>query len=100
MNFTNKKFNLFSNINSIQGVGRKISSYLKKKGIEKVNDLLWDLPYDLTFRSESTTLDKLEIGKIFTINVQVVKYNFPRIRNLPNKIICKDNFGEIDLIFF
>ena len=100
MNFTNKKFDLFSNINSIQGVGRKISSYLKKKGIEKVNDLLWDLPYDLTFRSESTTLDKLEIGKIFTINVQVVKYNFPRIRNLPNKIICKDNFGEIDLIFF
>ena len=100
MNFTNKKFNLFSNINSIQGVGRKISSYLKKKGIEKVNDLLWDLPYDLTFRSESTPLDKLEIGKIFTINVQVVKYNFPRIRNLPNKIICKDNFGEIDLIFF
>ncbi len=100
MNFTNKKFDLFSNINSIQGVGRKISSYLKKKGIEKVNDLLWDLPYDLTFRSESTTLDKLEIGKIFTINVQVVKYNFPRIRNLPNKIICKDDFGEIDLIFF
>ena len=100
MNFTNKKFNLFSNINSIQGVGRKISSYLKKKGIEKVNDLLWDLPYDLTFRSESTPLDKLEIGKIFTINVQVVKYNFPRIRNLPNKIICKDDFGEIDLIFF
>ncbi len=100
MNFTNKKFDLFSNINSIQGVGRKISSYLKKKGIEKVNDLLWDLPYDLTFRSESTPLDKLEIGKIFTINVQVVKYNFPRIRNLPNKIICKDDFGEIDLIFF
>jgi len=58
------------------------------------------LPYSLIDRSNSTTLDKLEIGKIFTVKIKVVKYNFPRIRNLPNKIICKDEFGEIDLIFF
>ena len=100
MNLINKKFFLFSSINSVPGVGKKISSYLKKKKIEKVSDLLWDLPYSLTDRSESTTLDKLEIGKIFTIKVKVIKYNFPRIRNLPNKIVCKDNFGEINLIFF
>ena len=58
------------------------------------------MPYSLIDRSNSTTLDKLEIGKIFTVKIKVVKYNFPRIRNLPNKIICKDEFGEIDLIFF
>ena len=61
---------------------------------------MWDLPYSQTDRTVSTTLDKLEVGKIFTIKVQVTKYNFPRIRNLPNKILCKDSFGEIDLIFF
>ena len=100
MNLINKKFFLFSGVDTIPGVGKKISTYLKKKRIEKVSDLLWDLPYGLTDRSETTTLDKLEIGKIFTIKVKVKKYNFPRIRNLPNKIICKDDFGEIDLIFF
>jgi ATP-dependent DNA helicase RecG len=100
MNLINKKFFLFSSVDTVPGVGKKISTYLKKKRIEKVSDLLWDLPYSLTDRSETTTLNKLEIGKIFTIKVQVKKYNFPRIRNLPNKIICKDNFGEIDLIFF
>ena len=100
MNLINKNFFLFSSIDTVPGVGKKISTYLKKKRIEKVSDLLWDLPYSLTDRSESTTLDKLEIGKIFTIKVKVEKYNFPRIRNLPNKIICKDNFGEINLIFF
>ena len=100
MSIIKKKLFLFSSIDSIPGVGKKITAYLKKKKIEKVNDLLWDLPYSLTDRSESTTLDKLEVGKIFTIKIKVVKYNFPRIRNLPNKILCKDNFGEIDLIFF
>ena len=100
MNLIDKKFFLFSSVDAVAGVGKKISTYLRKKRIEKVSDLLWDLPYSLTDRSQSTTLDKLEIGKIFTIKVRVIKYNFPRIRNLPNKIICKDNFGEIDLIFF
>ena len=100
MNLIKKNFFLFTGVDSISGVGKKISTYLKKKKIERVSDLLWDLPYSITDRSEATTLDRLEVGKIFTIKVKVFKYNFPRIRNLPNKIICKDNFGEIDLIFF
>jgi len=100
MNLINKEFSLFSNIETVTGVGKKISTYLKKKGIEKINDLLWDLPYSLTDRSNFTTLNKLEVGKIFTIKVKVIKYNFPRIRNLPNKILCRDELGKIDLIFF
>ncbi len=91
---------LFDNVETIKGIGKKLSTYLKKKKIEKVNDLLWNLPYSSTDQSASTTLDKLEIGKIFTLKIKVIKYNFPRIRNLPNKIKCKDEHGEIDLVFF
>ena len=100
MNLINKKEFLFEDVSIIEGVGKKLAIYLKKKKIEKVNDLLWSLPYAFTDRSEITTLDKLEVGKIFTIKVKVLKYNFPRIRNLPSKIFCKDDFGEIDLVFF
>jgi ATP-dependent DNA helicase RecG len=100
MNLINKKNFLFEDVSSIEGVGKKLSLYLKKKKIEKVNDLLWNLPYSFTDRSEITTLDKLEIGKIFTIKIKVLKYNFPRIRNLPNRILCEDQYGKIDLIFF
>ena len=100
MNLINKKNFLFEDVSVIQGVGKQLSIYLKKKKIEKVNDLLWNLPYSFTDRSEIATLDKLEIGKIFTIKVKVLKYNFPRIRNLPSKVFCKDKFGEIDLIYF
>ena len=73
---------------------------LKKKKIEKVSDLLWNLPLSFTDRTNVSTLGKLEIGKITTIKVKVIKYNFPRIRNLPNKVICNDDEGNIEIIFF
>ena len=95
-----KKNFLFENVSTIDGVGKALTIYLKKKRIEKVNDLLWNLPYSFTDRSEVATLNKLEIGKIFTIKIKVVKYNFPRIRNLPSRVFCQDPFGQIELIFF
>ena len=100
MNIVKKNDYLFKSISSIKGVGKRISGYLKNKKIEKINDLLWNLPYSYTDRREFVNLDKLEIGKIFTIKIKVIKYNFPRIRNLPNKISCEDEKGKIDLVYF
>ena len=91
---------LFQNVSILDGVGTKTIKLLKKKKIEKISDLLWNFPQGFTDRSNLQTLDKLEIGKITTIKVKVVKYNFPRIRNLPNKVICEDKNGKIDIIFF
>ena len=91
---------LTQNISTLNGVGIKTKKLLKKKKIEKISDLLWNLPQNFTDRSNLQTLDKLEIGKITTIKVKVIKYNFPRIRKLPNKIICEDRRGKIEIVFF
>ena len=91
---------LFQDVRKLKGVGIKLSKYLKKKKIEKINDLLWNLPYSYTDRSNIDELDKLQIGKLSTIKVKTVKYSFPRIRNLPNKIICKNENGQIDIVHF
>ena len=96
-----KMYNFLNrNISSLNGVGPKVKKLLNKKKIEKISDLLWNLPEGFTDRSNVKTLNNLEIGKITTIKVKVTKYNFPRIRNLPNKVICEDNKGKIDIIFF
>ena len=100
MSIFKNKDDLFKNISFLKGVGPKLSKYLKNKRIEKINDLLWHFPYSSTDRSNMVTLDKLEIGKIQTLKVKIIKYNFPRIRNLPDKVICEDDFGQIDLVFF
>ena len=91
---------LSKNVSSLVGVGNKMKALLKRKKIEKISDLLWNLPHSYTDRSNLQTLDNLEIGKITTIKVKVIKYNFPRIRNLPNKVICEDEKGKIDIVFF
>ncbi len=100
MTIFKNKDDLFKNISFLKGVGPKLSKYLKNKRIEKINDLLWHFPYSSTDRSNMVTLNKLEVGKIQTIKVKVIKYNFPRIRNLPNKVLCEDEFGKIDIVFF
>ncbi len=96
----NKNNFLFEDITKLEGIGMKLGKYLKNKKIEKVKDLLFDLPYEIIDRSNVTDLSKLEIGKITTIKVFVEKYNFPRIRGLPNKVICSDKINKINIIFF
>jgi len=91
---------LLSDLKKLKGVGVKTYNILKKKRINNIFDLLWRLPKSYTDRSKSTKIKDLKIGEVQTITLIPYKYNFPRIRNLPNKIYCKDNTGEMDCIFF
>ena len=96
----NKNSFLFKDVATLKGVGKRLEKYLKSKKIEKVKDILFDLPYGIVDRSKITNLENLEIGKVSTIQVVVEKYNFPRTRNLPNKVICSENDRKISLVFF
>ena len=91
---------LLSDLKNLKGVGNKTSNLLKKKRINSIFDLLWKLPKSYTDRSISTKIEDLKIGEIQTITLVPFKYNFPRIRNLPNRVFCKDGTGELDCIFF
>ena len=91
---------LLSDLTKLKGVGIKTMNLLKKKKINNIFDLLWQLPKSYTDRSLSSKINELQIGKIHTIKVIPVKYLFPRIRNLPNRVNCEDNTGKIDCIFF
>ena len=42
----------------------------------------------------------LKIDEVQTITITPQKYSFPRIRNLPNRVLCKDETGQIDCVFF
>ncbi len=95
-----KKDIIFCDVDKLKGIGKKLSRYLKNKRIEKVKDILLNLPYSETDRSKIVDLNKLEVGKIQTIRVKVKKLNFPRIRNLPNKILCEDKNSNIEIVYF
>ena len=91
---------LLKDINTINGIGPKLSKLFRKKNINTIFDLLWSVPKNTIDRSNLVKINELQIGKIQTLNVNVVKYNFPRIRNLPNKVFCEDETGKIECVFF
>ncbi len=91
---------LLLDINSIKGIGTKTSKLFKKKNINTIFDLLLSMPKNSVDRTNLVKINELQIGKIQTITVDVKKYNFPRIRNLPNKVLCEDSTGKIECIFF
>ena len=98
-NNNNYKY-LLNKLTSLNGVGKKTTEILKKKGISNIFDLLWRLPRSYTDRSKKSKINELQIGQISTITIKPIKYSFPRIRNLPNKVTCKDETGFIDCVFF
>ena len=91
---------LLSDLTKLSGVGKKTMEILKKKKVNNIFDLLWRLPKSYTDRSLTSNICDLKIGDVQTIKIFPTKYQFPRIRNLPNKVNCEDETGKIDCIFF
>ncbi len=91
---------LLSDLKVLKGVGVKTTNLLKKKNINTLFDLLWKLPKSYTDRSFSSKIKDLKIGENQTVTVTPNKYVFPRIRNLPNRVTCADDTGNLDCVFF
>ena len=98
-NKSNYKY-LLANLSTLKGVGTKTSNLLKKKNINNIFDLLWKLPKSYTDRSLSSKIKDLRIGLNQTVTIIPQKYSFPRVRNLPNRVLCSDETGELDCVFF
>ena len=91
---------LLKDLSTLKGVGAKTSQILKKKKINSIFDLLWKLPKSFTDRTLFSKVKDLKIGENQTITIFPKKYLFPRVRNLPNRVVCSDDTGELDCVFF
>ncbi len=91
---------LLSDISILKGVGKSLASKFKRKNINTIFDLILSTPSKYIDRSIETKIKDLHIGKIQTVTIKVEKYNFPRMKNLPNKVICSDDSGKLECIFF
>ena len=58
-----KKNFIFQDINTLKGIGPVLSKYLKKKKIDKIKDVVLEIPYSQTDRSKISKVKELEIGK-------------------------------------
>ena len=91
---------LLSSLDNIKGIGKKTFNLFIRKNINTIFDLLWHLPISKIETSKETTIDNLQLGKLQAVKIIPIKYSFPRIRNLPNRVICEYNSVKLDCIFF
>ena len=91
---------LLSSLNTVKGIGSKTIQLFLKKKIKTIFDLIWHLPTSKIETSKTTDIKNLLVGKEQSIKLIPIKYNFPRIRNLPNRINCLSANEKIDCIFF
>ncbi len=98
-NKSNYKY-LLSDLSILKGIGLKTTNLLKRKKINNIFDLLLKLPKSYTDRSLSSKIRDLRIGDNQTVTIVPQKYYFPRIRNLPNRVLCSDETDEMECIFF
>ena len=91
---------LLSSLKTVKGIGNKTLQLFLKKKIKTIFDLIWHLPISKIETSKTTDFKNLQVGKDQSIKLIPIKYNFPRIRNLPNRINCLSTNEKIDCIFF
>ena len=93
-------FPLFKPVTSLKGVGPRTGRLLEKLVGANLVNLLWHLPSGIIDRRYAPKIDDAEIGAVATITVRVVEHKKPPHKRLPYKVICRDDTGEMSLIFF
>ena len=98
----------FATLTSLEGVGPRFAALLGKLlavpsgGPPRLIDLLWHLPSGLTDRRAQPAIADTQQGQLATLLVRVKKHHAPPGRNsrAPYRVICEDDSGDIELIFF
>lgn len=92
-------FPLFADVATLQGIGPRYAKLIEKAAGPQIVDLLWHLPSGLVDRRFSPTVADAPDGMIATLTVTVTRHEPGRGR-APYRVICADETGEIELVYF
>ena len=93
-------FPFFAEIRTLAGVGPKVEKLVQKVAGPRLVDLMFDLPTGLIDRSYRPRLAEAELGRIVTVNVNVLSHKPSRDRRQPYRVIVSDDTSLLELAFF
>lgn len=96
-------FPLFAPASVLPGIGPRLTKPLTKLAGPSVVDLLWHLPSGLIDRRYAPKVVEAEPGRIATLELSVIRHQPPKGppgTGRPYKVRCRDETGEIYLVFF
>lgn len=94
-------FFLFSEIKFLKGIGPILSKKIAALcGGDKVFNLLCHKPVGIIDRTYIPNIPEAIDKKVASFVVRVESYEEPRVRKLPSKVICRNQSGFLQLIYF
>lgn len=91
---------LFSDITRISGVGKALAQKLVKLDIKNIRDLIWHLPVAWMDRRFSPPLANAPHKQVISVIVEVMEHRVPRRHGSPYYVMCGNDSGTINLVFF
>ncbi len=91
---------LFAPVTALSGVGPRFAKLFEALAGPQVVDLCWHLPSGLIDRRYAPKVAAAQPGRIATLTVVVGAHRAPRNPRQPYRIACRDETGELDLVFF
>ena len=94
-------FPLFAPATSLSGVGPRFAKLFETlTGGTAVLDLCWHLPSGIIDRRYAPPLAEALPGRIATLTVEVGEHRAPPSKRQPYRVLCHDDSGSIELVFF
>ena len=93
-------FPLFAPVQTLSGIGPRLSVFLSKMCGPNIIDLCWHLPIGFIDRRYSPDVANVLPGSIATMTLKILGHQPPKTRKLPYKVICGDDTDEMELVFF
>ncbi|MBI1778974.1 MAG: ATP-dependent DNA helicase RecG [Proteobacteria bacterium] len=93
-------FPLFAPVRALPGIGPRLATLVAKLTGEHVVNLLWHLPTGLIDRRFAPKVADAPHGRIATMTVTVVEHQKPSNPRRPYRVVCRDETGLMDLVFF
>ena len=92
---------LFSEVQSLKGVGPRLSKPLERLKLSRVKDMLYHFPHNYVYRQYRETLDISDVGHNIIIKITVVDMRSGHSHRSPLRIIGQDKNGDVvSMIFF
>ncbi len=92
---------LFSEVQSLRGVGPRLNKPLERLKLHRVKDMLYHFPNSFMHRNYRETLDIGDVGQHIIIKITVINMRNGHNYRSPLRIIGEDKNGDtVSLIFF
>ena len=93
-------FPIFASLESLNGVGGATAEKLGKLCGSRIFDLLSVRPYGVIDRRHCPLISSVQHGMVASFVVTIESVQSPRQRHLPSKVVCANDSGVLDLVFF